>query len=175
MKESIFKNKKSLPAGRQGFTLMEVIVAVAIIITALIACISLITSSISSIKGNKLKIIATGLAQEGLEIVRNIRDNNWLNYKRKAEDWRDGLSAGDYLVEFNRESLLPFVSTPLRIKPNERYQYYEGDNTPFYRKITIQDIDTSQFKVIAEVSWQEGQRNNLVRAETRFYNWLEEE
>jgi len=172
----ILNNKKSLPAGRQGFTLMEVIVAVAIIITALISSLALITSSISSIRENKSKIIATGLAQEGLEVVRNIRDNNWLIYKRKANDWRDGLSAGNYRVQFNQESLLSFSSVPLKINTIDgRYQYSNGNNTIYYRKITIQDIDIDQFKVVAEISWREAGRDSLVSAETRFYNWLKEE
>lgn len=163
---------------KQGFTLMEVIVAVAIIITALISSLALITSSISGIKENKSKIIATGLAQEGLEIVRNIRDNNWLNYKRKADDWRDGLEAGDYLVEYNQESLLSFSSVPLKINTtNGRYQYSSGNDTIYYRKITIQDIvgDIDQFKVVVDVSWQEAGKDNLFSVETRFYNWLKEE
>jgi len=168
------KKQAGLPAGRQGFTLMEVIISLAIIIVALISVISLISFSISGIVENKSKITAFGLAQEGLEIVRNIRDNNWLNHKRTISDWRDGLESGTYRVQYNSVSLLSFNSTPLKIDNNGFYGY-SGTPTNFYRKITISDIDNNQFKVVVEVSWNERGRNLAMTAESRIYNWLKEE
>jgi len=170
------KSKKGLPAHWRGFSMIEVVIAVSIITTALIASLALITSSISSIQLNKTKIIATGLAQEGLEIVRNIRDNNWLDYKRSSINWLDGLSAGDYRVQYDSESLLAFSPTPLKIDSNGFYKYGDsGTNTPFYRKITIQIVDENQIKVTAVVSWTEKRRSEIVSAETRLYNWLRED
>lgn len=57
---------------KKGFTLMEVIIAVAVITTALVASISLISFTVSGATLNRSKVIAAGLTQEGLEIVRNI-------------------------------------------------------------------------------------------------------
>jgi len=140
----------------------------------LISIISLISFSISGIVTNGSKTTAFGLAQEGLEIVRSIRDNNWLNYKRTSADWRDGLSAGDYRVQYNSTSLLSYSYTPLRIDVDGFYRY-SGIPTKFYRKITISDVDDNQFKVVAEVSWQEKGRNLQMTAESRLYNWLKED
>ena len=159
---------------RQGFTLMEVIVALGVIIAALVGVMTLVTFSVSSIRVTKSRIIASNLAQEGLEIVRNIRDNNWLNYKRSAGNWRDGLAPGNYLVQFDTENLLVFSVTLLKINSAGRYQYNSGSGTPFYRKISIEHIDNNQIKVVSQIDWQENGKNHLVKAETRFYNWLEE-
>jgi len=159
---------------KKGFTLMEVIVAIAIITVALISIISLISFSISGIVANGSKTTAFGLAQEGLEIVRSIRDNNWLDYKRTTADWRDGISAGDYRVQYNSASLLAYSYVPLRIDANGFYRY-SGALTKFYRKVTISNIDDNQFKVVVEVSWKEKSRNLNMIAESRLYNWLKEE
>jgi len=173
-------SKFNPPAGEarnqnKGFTLMEVIIAIAIIITALISTIALISFSTTSIRLNKSKIIATGLAQEGLEIVKNIRDNNWLNYRRTVANWRIGLETGDWRVQYNMGNLLSFQSIPLKLDSNSFYQYNSGSNTPFGRRINIEHINDDQIKVTAVVTWIEGGRNQSVSAETRYYNWLKEE
>lgn len=167
--------KKNLPCQRRGFTLMEVIVSLAIIITAIISIITLISFSISGIAANKSKIISFGLAQEGLEIVRNIRDNNWLSNKRLESNWRDGLLAGNYIVQYNSASLVTFSSVPLKLNSNGFYQYSSGTNTNFYRKIIISDVDANQFKTVVEVTWQEKGRSQITKAESRLYNWSKDE
>lgn len=161
--------------GKKAFTLMEVIIAIAVITVALVVSIALISLSISGVRAGKPKIVATGVAQEGIEIVRNIRDSNWLSFKRKPSNWRDGLAAGDYRVQYNRASLLSFTNRPLQIDSNGFYQYDTGSNTPFYRKITISHIGNNQIKIISEVTWQEKGKSYNIKAEDLLYNWLEEE
>lgn len=166
---------KTINKKEKGFSLMEVIVAVAIITTALIAVISLVNFSVSGIRGGGSTIIAVSLAQEGLEIVRNIRDNNWLIYKRAPDNWRDDLGDNDWRVQYDQLGLLFFSNIPLKIDSNGFYQYNNGDDTLFYRTITIEHIpgDDTQIKVISEVTWQEKKRSRSLRAEERLYNWLE--
>lgn len=167
MKQEIYK---------KGFTLMEIIVAMAVITTTLAVSIALISFSISGTRIGKSKIIATALAQEGIEIVRNIRDSNWLGptYKRSPSNWRDGLGQGNWRVQYDKLALVSFANAPLRINSNGFYQYDSGSNTPFYRAITIEYIGNNQIKVTSQVSWQEQGRSNSVRAEDRLWNWLEE-
>lgn len=155
---------------------MEVIVSVGIIMVVLVTVISLITFSVSGVRLNKSKTIAFGLAQEGLEIVKNIRDNNWLSGKRSVNNWRDGLGTGDWRVQYNAGALLPDSSTPLKLDANGFYQYDSGLETIFYRKIKIEDVsgDVNQMKVTVQVSWQEFGRNQSLSSEVRFYNWLKE-
>jgi type II secretory pathway pseudopilin PulG len=158
----------------KGFSLIEVLISLTVIIFALVGVISLSAISISSIRLNKSKIIAANLTQEGLEIVKNIRDNNWLNYRRQAGNWLDGLTSGNYRVQYNQEALLAFSDLPLKTDSNGFYQYDVGIDTKFRRKITIQKINDDQIKVLIEVNWQEAGRSNLISAEARFYNWLKE-
>lgn len=59
-----------------GFTLLETIVALAVILAAAVGPVSLVTSGIGDFAFSKNKIIAINLAQEGVELARAIRDNN---------------------------------------------------------------------------------------------------
>jgi len=184
------RNKKNKPQNRlktpkrnnrrigAGFTLMEIIVAMGVIISVLTSALVLITLTVNSTKSSRLRIIAISLSQEGLEIVRNIRDSNWLAGRRTPLNWWDGLGDNsgpmDYRAQYNISNLLSYSITPLRIN-NGFYQYGAGgENTPFYRKITIEHIGNNQIRVISEVTWNERGRNQIISAETRLYNWLEE-
>ena len=167
------KNKKQ-KIKNKGFTLIEVIIAVAVIVTVLVAVIALISFSVSGIRPGKSKIIAAGLAQEGIEIVRNIRDSNWLADKRTSDNWDDGLDSGQWRVQYNQLGLLSFSNMPLEIDSNGFYQYDFGSNTPFYRKIIIAHIGNNQIKAISEVTWSEKGKSQIIQVEDILYNWLEE-
>lgn len=158
----------------KGFTLIEVIIAVAVIVTALVSLIALITFSVSGIRLGGPKIIAINLAQEGIEIVRNIRDSNWLADKRTSDTWDDGLDSGQWRVQYNQLGLLSFSNMSLKIDSNGFYQYDLGSNTPFYRKIIIAHIGNNQIKAISEVTWSEKGRSQIIQVEDILYNWLEE-
>lgn len=63
---------------KKGFTLPELLVAMSVIVLVIFASTNLVISIIRSNTDNINTMIAYGLAQEGLEGVRNIRDSNWL-------------------------------------------------------------------------------------------------
>lgn len=62
---------------KRGFSLLEVMIAIAILLVGVISILSLITSTINVNRLAQNKFIAAMLAQEGLELVHNRRDNNW--------------------------------------------------------------------------------------------------
>ncbi|MBD3282228.1 MAG: prepilin-type N-terminal cleavage/methylation domain-containing protein [Candidatus Portnoybacteria bacterium] len=159
---------------KKGFTLMEVIVSIAIVLTGLIGSIGLIFFSVSGISYNENRLMASNLAQEGIEIVRNIRDSNWLSYKRGADEWRDGLAEGQWRVEYSNTNLLSYEDQYLKRDSNGFYQYQIGDNTVFKRTITIEHIESNQIRVISKVDWQTKGRDQSFSLEARLYNWLEE-
>lgn len=76
----------------KGFTLLEVIIAIFILTVGVGGAYGLIQSTIISASQNKMRLTAYYLAQEGVEIVRNIRDSNWLA-QRTAPGvlWADGI------------------------------------------------------------------------------------
>lgn len=63
---------------QQGQTLLETIIAIAIILIGLLGTITLIIGSMKAGNASKQELIGYNLAQEGIEVVRGVRDNNWL-------------------------------------------------------------------------------------------------
>lgn len=63
---------------KKAFTLPEVIISISVMVMVIMSSTNLIVSIIRNNTQNQNTLIAYGLAQEGLEGVRNIRDSNWL-------------------------------------------------------------------------------------------------
>jgi prepilin-type N-terminal cleavage/methylation domain-containing protein len=63
---------------KKGFTLPEVLVSISVIVMVVMAATNLLVASIRSNAMNINTLVAYGLAQEGIEAVRNIRDSDWL-------------------------------------------------------------------------------------------------
>jgi len=61
-----------------GFTILEVVVAISLITVGITAIFTLYQQTISITRVSSQRLIAAYLAQEGIEIVRNIRDTNWI-------------------------------------------------------------------------------------------------
>jgi prepilin-type N-terminal cleavage/methylation domain-containing protein len=75
----------------RGFTLVELIISIFVLTVALIGVYSafiILTILVSSAND---RLTGAYLAQEGIEIVMNIRDNNWIKDPITPNDWRCGL------------------------------------------------------------------------------------
>ncbi|OGY91190.1 MAG: hypothetical protein A3H70_02490 [Candidatus Komeilibacteria bacterium RIFCSPLOWO2_02_FULL_48_11] len=76
-----------------GQGLLETTIALGVIVTGIVGMLTLTISNQSSSLESAERLVAANLAREGIEIVRNIRDSNWL--PRGA--WDQGLESGtDY-------------------------------------------------------------------------------
>src|SRR4030042_4662401 len=163
------------PQSEQGFTLIEVLLAISVIVTTLVGLTTLLSLRISSLIPAKSKIIAVNLAQEGVEIVRTIRDNNWLLYREQITDpidphpelWLSGMAAGTYRVQYNGSGLLPASETSHLYKnSNGFYQYSTGTQTPFTRRIVIENVSADEIRVASEVSWSERGKSDTISVQT---------
>jgi prepilin-type N-terminal cleavage/methylation domain-containing protein len=90
-----------------GFTLIELLIAIAVFTIGLLGSIGLATSNYSNSQDNLDKTLAVNLAQEGLELIRNVRDSNWLKIEANQEvivggvfdpyTWDSALSGNNYV------------------------------------------------------------------------------
>ena len=151
--------------------MIEIIVAVGII--SLVSAgvmfgISLNLSAASRIRNN---LIAVDLNQEGLEIVRNIRDRDW----HLENSFAASLPNGTYIIDWNSQALLPFSDTFLKKDTDGFYNYSSGEDTIFKRKIIIensaQNPATVEKVAKVETSWQEKSGPKTIQAELRLFNW----
>lgn len=71
----------------RGFTIIEVMMAVTVLSVGIMGVVSAINYNISVASNAVNRTIAANLAQEGIELVRNIRDTNWIT---PGNAWDDG-------------------------------------------------------------------------------------
>jgi type II secretory pathway pseudopilin PulG len=155
--------------GGGGFTLLETIVAVGLIAVGLVSALALITTSLFYVSNIQDRLVAANLIAEGVEAVRNIRDNNWLQNKT----WNNGLADGDYQVAYDSMSLSLYSGSgnPLFLDSNGLYNYTSGTVTPYVRKISILNLSNYEIRIITTVTWQRRGITYSSSAEDHLFNW----
>lgn len=124
--------------------------AISILMVGILSAFILVIRTLANTPHIQSRLIAANLAQEGVEMVRQIRDTNMVSEGGK---FRDGLLAGVYQIDIIDRKLEPFEREGfLKFDDIDRiYSYKDGNKNPFYfqRKITIEDIvgKTNQFRV----------------------------
>jgi len=151
---------------KRGFTLIELMVVVVVLSIGMIGVMNSIWQVFIYAKLLSSKLTAAYLAQEGIEIVRNIRDTNWV----EGAVWDEGLElTGDFEADYDDPGLSFYGNGYLRIDGGF-YNYNLGEETKFKRKINIQK-DTDEISVLVEVIWQEGGKEYQIEVFEKLYKW----
>lgn len=194
---NLYSIKISINENKKGFALMEVIVALFLISSGIIGSYILINSTISATTHASSNFTAAYLAQEGIEIVRNIRDTNWLQGATVV--WNRGLQGcsgscdgspdngciADYSFAANPNIDLSFPAYKynnagdgkgpvLKINTNGFYDYSlspPSTLTNFRRKITIDSSVNYMLKVCVWVGWEDKGVSHSVIVRENLYNW----
>jgi hypothetical protein len=153
---------------------MEALVAMTIIMVGLLGIFSLLSRSLSLNRVVADRYVASYLAAEGIELVKNKIDNNVIN--RRA--WNTGITNGDFEIDaYGNLALNPISGNQaalLRFDNNRGSYAYAGDQTTrFRRKINIRLLGGGdELKVTAIVSWLgRGEADFEVALEDRFFNY----
>ncbi|MBI2451203.1 MAG: type II secretion system protein [Parcubacteria group bacterium] len=158
-----------------GFTLLETIVALGVFTIAISAALTLANQSIESSRVAKARFIASSLAEEGIEGVRNKRDTNWLASLTGPDiDWRTGLSDGSYELNVS-ETGISFASNANRFLKFDSatglYNYAGSGSTAYQRKIDISTVSADEMKVISTITWRLKSKNYSFVVEEHLFNW----
>jgi prepilin-type N-terminal cleavage/methylation domain-containing protein len=186
----IYKNNKI----ENGFTIVELVMAIFILGFAVVGVYNAFSVAVVLTTGTYDRFTAAYLAEEGIEVVRNIRDTNWLNNKIWMEglhgdgvtDCTQGCEAAYTTMGTNASLLIPWVATSeppgryLYIKNDGFYSYETTNATPtkFRRKITITQKPLSVINVSVKVFWLEKSnilntsiQDRSIEVEEDLYNW----
>ena len=143
-------------------------VAISVITIGILGIYSLVPNILSTSFENVDKFIAAQLAQEGVEIVRNIRDDNWL----RGSSWNDGLTYcfEGCQIDYNDSSLSYYNDNDyLKMDSAGFYNYETGQNTKFKRKIIITQNGDDILNVKVQVSWSTSKPPFDIQE--NIYNW----
>jgi Tfp pilus assembly protein PilV len=128
------RRTKRLP----GFSFIEVIFSVALMAVGMMAAIQLMSGNLDQTLDSRNQVIAAELAQEGIELVRNVRDNNWTSGSAATFDHFPSSNAVNCRIDYN-------YSYPNNLSCDGKYGlnlsggYYGSTSsaTKFQRKVFI--------------------------------------
>jgi hypothetical protein len=195
-KNNQLKPRITLKSGG-GFTIVEVLVATFIITVGITGVLIAIQQAMAYIDLLFPRLTAIYLVQEGIEIVRNVRDTNWLQSRSATSTWDDGICSSppcEWEADYTTVTFAPtfYFETcdsaghncdayddEFLLLNGGFYNYSSGDPTRFKRKIIIsdkQDLDgdsyADQMRVEVKVGW-EAKGYHEISAEEILYNWRE--
>lgn len=151
---------------KKGFTLFEVLVSLLIILIGIIIISQFLPSFITSSIFLNLEFTASYLAQEGIELVRNIRDSNLINDR----PWNKGIEKGSWLIDFQKNKLFPYKDEFLKIN-EEGFYGYSGKDTPFKRKIIISEKEGG-ILITSKVSYLFKGKEYEISVQEILYDWI---
>lgn len=159
----------------KGFTLIEVIIATVVLTIGVLGTYALVSRVISATSVSVSQLAASYLAQEGLELVRNARDTNFLRMRQGEEiEWTDGLlgCSSGCEQDYNDAAFASYQDRFLKAT-GTFYAYDSGQDTKFKRKITITEPSANTLEILVEVTWQDrGNISREVQAADKLYNWF---
>jgi competence protein ComGC len=170
---SVMKKKSK---NKKAFTLMETVVILFVLSVGLLSLMSLVRKSLYFQSVKKNLVVASYLSQEGIELMKNIRDTNIildLDY-----DLWDGISSagvGEYTYKVDYYSLIatscPSIDQAILQNDGGFFRHLDGgEDTIFKRLITVRAETLASTTVESWVSWTDRGQNYDYKLETVLYD-----
>ncbi len=155
----------------KGFTLVEVLVALTLLTVALVPAFIQATNAMSLSTTIRSSLISADLAQEGVEVVRAMRDANWF----AGQPFNTGLAAcaAGCRVQWDSSAPLPpSADTPLKLNETTgMYQYDSGTDSMFSRTITVTQVSPVELSVLSVITWRERGIDKTFTVESHLFDW----
>ncbi len=154
---------------------METTVAIAILVGAIVAPLSLASQSIRSASASRNDIIVVNLAEEGIELIKNYRSNNII----KGLSWTDGMdscfNANGCQIDALSLNIQACGSSCdfFKLDPSLGiYNYQTGSDTIFKRTMNITNVNADvEIQVNSLISWSDRFGDHSFSLKTSMLNW----
>lgn len=178
-------SQKSMQTNR-GFTLLETMVAIFILVLSITGPMVFAQSGLRAAFLARDQVTAFFLAQDAIETIKNIRDENGLQGDPWLSDICVDSSTGPCVIKIDTTVADPVAETclggtcpPLYLDPDARYVYDTGSpNVPsrFTRTIYVKELDAGgrEAQLIVVVEWDSNVRvgNSRIIVQENIYNWI---
>ncbi len=191
---SVFRTTKEgyygAPSGSsqnpEGFTILELMIGIFILMVAVTGIYVLVSRLFIYNRYLSSKMTAAYLTQEGIEVVRGIRDANWIN----SNEWTAGIFCCEIdnscpfgrtcqcdgcEADYESTRLYPASGDNLEIDSNDFFSYPASSQwiTDFERIIGVRKHNEEYIEVCVTTQWGPKTDNYMVRACDKLYNWFE--
>jgi len=167
---------------QKAFTLVEVLIAISILTIGILSGFILITKVLYNTAVIQDRLTASFLTQEGIELVRQVRDSNFLQIMNgESVEWKDGLADGSYTIESKAGSEQPITLTSVDTGEGSNFRYNDdtkiynyttGEPTTFNREIKITTINDDEIRVESIMKWKTRTIDFNLTVEDHLFNWL---
>lgn len=158
-----------------GFTLVETLVAIAVLMIAITGPFYMLQQAIKASYAARDQLIASSLSQEGVEYVYFVRNSNYLS----SRSWLDGMSTCASSQGCTVDSVSGFAPcgsggcAPVRLTLAGMYtQAGQGSVTKFTRTVRVQQVSAIQARVTVNISWKSNYGSYSIDITEDLYNWL---
>lgn len=158
----------------QGFTMIETLVAITILLVFIAGPLSYASRSLSAANYAKDQITAFYLAGEAIEYIRNMRDNNSL----AGNSWLSGLSdciGGSCTIDAPNHTVASCggACSPLRYYSTTGFYGYSSlwAETPFTRTVSIMSVSDHEIEASSTISWSSGLLTRNFTVRERIFDW----
>lgn len=162
----------------RGFSMIELMASIFILSFGIIVIYNVFSNFIVMTNTVSSRLTAVYLAKEGMEIVKNVRDNNFIN----DENWDNDInicSSGcqaDYKAGTASETSVNKIKNYnanqfLMMNSDGFYGYDSGIASKFKRKITITSQGSNALKVVTQVFWNYNGKDISFETTGYLYNW----
>lgn len=167
----------------QGFTFIETLASLFVIMIGISSFYILINQTVSYTKSCTYDLIAAYLGKEGIELAKNLRDSNFLAvHYNGTGSWTDGMmscpTGSPCQTDYSISTFIPYNNSALKLQDTNPkfFNHSSGTDTIFKRKITIDPIyiagpEPDYLNVKVEVIWNEKGRNHSMTIQERLYPW----
>ena len=173
--------KKTSLQHNNGFTLVETLVAITILLVAVTGAYSAAQTGLSGAVYSRDQVTAFYLAQEGIEQIRNMRDENGIS----GRNWLTGIAQNNSdpcyfgsscTVDTVTNTLSSCGASACPVVRTDTVNGFYGYNstwtaTPFTRAITLTQITTDEVQVAVTVTWSKGLSSRTFRVRENIMNW----
>lgn len=171
---------------KKAFTLVETLVAIAILLVAIVGPFYAVSRSINASYVARDQLTASALAQEGTEYIYNLRDNNYFT----GNGWLDGIngtpdasghvanciSPNKCVVDIPRNTITACSETCSTLYLDTYGLYTQdgskGPATGYTRSVEVMQVSASEVRVVVTVSWKTLGKTYTAVVNDELYNWL---
>jgi len=175
----IMENRQTKKINKTGFMMMEAVLGIFILGVTLVSFLQIISKTYAS-KNDKVNIIiATSLAQEGVELVRNVRDQNWRDGNPAFKDWATGSHGINYNTASNADMIDStgkcggITGCQLTMDPAGFYRYDSMDvpKPPYFGRSIRIVVGAESCEVKSIVTWGTVANLHTITISDTLTNW----